>query len=90
MSIAQKIAERLKNADDIMAQTLKESRQLMAEAKSIHDKAISEINVLVGKKTLTEDEKRKYAELQAARNEAEKAYYMLRDLLKINGSKENA
>lgn len=87
MGITQKMADRLRIADTLQAQTLNESRMLLKEANARHDQATAEIEALAGKKMLTDNEKRKYAELQAVRQEAEKAYYLLNNILELHGQK---
>jgi len=82
MSITKKIADRLKKADEMLENTLKETEELIKEAKDIHDKATAEIQELVKKKNLSEIDKQKYAELMTARAEAERAYYLLINLVK--------
>jgi len=75
------ISERLKSTDKLLSETLAETRELIKEAKSIHDNATSRIKILSQKSVLSDKEKQEYAELKTVRAEAEKAYYMMINIL---------
>jgi DNA-binding transcriptional regulator GbsR (MarR family) len=84
------VSERLNDTDKVLKNTLEETRQLIKEAKEIHAKTTLQIRELSNKETLTEDEKRIYAELITARQEAERAYYLLNDLIRDYDGAENS
>jgi len=81
MGAASVISERLKSTDKVLSQTLAETRELIKEAKSIHDNATSRIKILSQKTILSDREKQEYAEIKTVRAEAEKAYYMMTNIL---------
>jgi len=82
MSIAKTINDRMEKLDKMSEEATAETKKLIAEARDIHTKATTQIELYASKKELSKAEQKKYSELVIERLMAENAYNMLENILK--------